>query len=126
MLCKFCAKLVQDNSQNIFQQGIMRCKFCIKLVQIPQKIFSMMFVVYSFQALKLGLARLYCDFLEMRSVASNHAGNGCIFLNHLNKYGIFLTVLDAWIFSLDISLNGLFWQTENSFKRHDIYHVNLR
>jgi hypothetical protein len=92
----------------------MLCNFCIKLVRTPDKIFLMVFVVYSFQALKVGPARVYyliVDFLEMRLGLSNHIGNGCIFLNHLNKYGIFLTVLDAWIFSLDISLNSLLWQT---------------
>jgi hypothetical protein len=42
--------------------------------------------------------------------------NGCIFLNHLNKYGIFLTVLDAWIFLLDNSRKCLFWQRLSLFK----------
>jgi hypothetical protein len=98
MLYKFCIKLVQTPHKIFSSKGLMPCKFCIKLVQITYKIFPMVLVVYSFQALKLGSARLYyliVDFLEMRPDVSNHAANRCIFLNHLNKYGIFLTVLNV-------------------------------
>ena len=71
----------------------MLCKFCVKLVRTPGKIFLLVFEFYSFQALKLGSARDYClivGFSERRSGTFKHAVNGCIFLNHLNKYGIFL------------------------------------
>jgi hypothetical protein len=69
----------------------MRCKLCIKLVHRFHILFSLMLMDYSFQTLKLGLAKLY-PMLEMGLVASNHVDTGCIFLNLLNKYGIFLSV----------------------------------
>ena len=84
----------------------MLCKFniqvgaAIHIVQLlQQKVFHGQFVVYNFRgSVDCSSARLHylmVDLLETGPDVSNYVVNGCIFLNHLNKYGIFLLGLDA-------------------------------